>query len=108
MKPLVKTITHALAALGLAGAAITPALAGEPAAMTINVSAADLDLATAQGQKTLAQRVEKAARAVCRTAAATTGSRILSREAQACLAQARKDVKQQVSAMTFSNEQRGG
>lgn len=107
MKPLAKTITHALAALGLAGAAITPAMAGNAETMTIQVPTADIDLGTAKGQRTLDQRVEKAVRQVCRTTSLTTGSRTLSQEARACLAKARIDAKQQVAALV-TEQQRGG
>lgn len=108
MKPLAKTITHALAAFGLASAAITPALAGEVQRMTISVDTADLNLASAKGQKTLDQRVEQAVRTVCRINAVTTGTRIPSQEAKACLLQARADAQQQVAALTSRNERRGG
>jgi UrcA family protein len=107
MKTLAKTLTHTLAALGLAGAAITPALAGETQRMTIAVSTADIDLATAKGQRTLDQRIEKAARTVCRTTSVTTGSRIMSQESQACLAKARSAAREQV-AVLVAEQQRGG
>jgi UrcA family protein len=107
MKPLAKTLTHALAALGLAGAAISPALAGDIQKTTIRVSTTDIDLGTAKGQKTLDKRVEKAVRQVCRTTSLTTGSRMMSRDALACLAKARTDAKRQVAARTLE-QQRGG
>jgi UrcA family protein len=112
MKPLAKAITHTLAALGLAGAVAAPALAGPTTGgdiqhMTISVPTNDLDLGTAAGQRTLDQRVEKAVRSVCRTTNPTTGSRVMSQEALACLAKARRDARQQVAAL-ISNEQRGG
>ena len=107
MKPLAKTLTHALAALGLAGAAISPALAGDIQKTTIRVSTTDIDLGTAQGQKTLDQRVEKAVRHVCRTTDLSTGTRVMSQDALACLAKARTDAKQQVAALTIE-QQRGG
>ena len=107
MKPLAKTLTHTLAALGLAGAAITPALAGQTQLMSIAVSTADIDLATAEGQRTLDQRIEKAARTVCRTTSVTTGSRILSRESQTCLTMARSAAREQV-AVLVAEHQRGG
>ena len=106
-KNLTKTTIHALAALGLAGAAVSPVLAGEADRMTIKVSTADLDLGTAEGQKMLDKRVEKAVRSVCRTTSLSTGSRILSHDAQVCLAKARSDARQQVAALVAS-EQRGG
>ncbi|WP_301750945.1 UrcA family protein [uncultured Erythrobacter sp.] len=107
MKPLAKTLTHALAALGLAGAAISPALAGDIQKTTIRVSTSDIDLGTAKGQKILDKRVEKAVRQVCRTTSLTTGSRVMSKDALACLAKARTDAKQQVAARTLE-QQRGG
>jgi UrcA family protein len=107
MKILAKNTIHALAALGLAGASISPVLAGEAQPMTIKVSTADLDLATPAGQKMLDKRVEKAVRSVCRTTSLSTGSRILSQDAQACLAKARSDARQQVAVLVAS-EQRGG
>jgi len=107
MKPLAKTITHALAAIGLAGAAITPAMAGNMQKMSVSVETGDLDLGTAKGQKTLDQRVEKAVRHVCHTTSLTTGSRLLSQDARACLAKARTNARQQVAALTLG-QQRGG
>lgn len=107
MKPLAKTLTHALAALGLAGAAIGPAMAAEMQHKTIRVSTTDIDLGTAKGQKILDKRVEKAVRQVCRTTSLTSGSRVMSRDALACLAKARTNAKQQVAALVLE-QQRGG
>lgn len=107
MKPLAKTLTHALAALGLAGAAIGPAMAAEMQHKTIRVSTTDIDLGTAKGQKILDKRVEKAVRQVCRTTSLTSGSRMMSRDALACLAKARTNAKQQVAALVLE-QQRGG
>lgn len=108
VKSLAKTTITALAALGLAGTAVSPALAGEVQRMTIMVSTSDLDLGTAAGQKALDKRVEKAVRSVCRTTSLTTGSRVLSQDALACLAKARADARVQVAALTARNDQRGG
>jgi UrcA family protein len=107
METLAKTLTHAVAAIGLAGAAITPAFAAEPAVMTVNVNTADLDLATAKDQKRLEQRVEKAARFVCRTGDVTTGTRLLNHQSRACLAKARISAREQVAAL-IQEQQRGG
>jgi UrcA family protein len=107
LNTLATTTIHALAALGLAGAAVSPALATNAERMTIEVTTADLNLATVEGQKTLDRRVEKAARSVCRATSLSTGSRVLSHEAQTCLAKARADAKRQVAAL-MANEQRGG
>lgn len=103
MKPL----AIALAAFGLAGAAITPAAAAEVERMTINVSTADINLATPEGQRTLDNRLEKAARTVCRVTDITTGRRVMSHEVRQCLAKARSDSRQQVAALTARQQNRG-
>lgn len=107
MRNLAKTATNALAAFGLASIAVSPALASESQTTKITVKTSDLDLGTAAGQKALDQRVAKAVRGVCRTTNPNTGTRLMSRDAMACLAKARTDAKQQVAAL-IANEQRGG
>jgi UrcA family protein len=101
-----KTLAMTLAALGLAGTAISPAFASNSEMMTVKVQYNDLNLASPEGQKTLDQRIEKAVRTVCRTQSVTTGSRIPTPDVKACLAKARADVRQQVAALTRV-EQRG-
>lgn len=107
MKTLAKNATMVLAALGLAGTAVSPALAGEVSRMTISVPTADLNLSTAAGQRTLDNRIAKAVRTVCRTTSLATGSRVMTQDAKACLAKARSEASRQVAALV-SNEQRGG
>ncbi len=107
MKPLARTAIHALAAIGLAGAAVTPAFAQQFDHRTASVSYADVDLGTAKGQKILDRRIEKAVRNVCRATNLDTGTRIMSNDALNCLAKARADAKRQVAALK-ANEQRGG
>ena len=67
MKTVLAFAALGLAALGLAGAAISPAMAAEMQKTTIRVTTTDIDLGTANGQKTLDKRVDKAVRQVCRT-----------------------------------------
>lgn len=107
MKSLAKTAFGALAMLGLACAAVTPAFAGNPEPRTASVSYADINIGTAKGQKILGQRIEKAVRQVCRTTNLDTGTRIMNSDALNCLAKARADAKRQVAAL-MTNEQRGG
>jgi len=107
MKTLAKNMIHALAAVGLAGAAISPALAAEPQTMTIKVPTNDLDLGTTEGQKILDRRVNKAARQVCRTTSLTPGWRVMNLDARSCLAKARINARQQVAARILE-QQRGG
>lgn len=106
MQFLGKIAAHTALALSLAGAAISPAIAGEAQKLTINVSTSDINLGSVQGQKLLDQRVEKAVRTVCRANSVTTGTRLMSQEVRACLAKARTNAKQQVAAL-ISNKQRG-
>lgn len=106
MKQLAKTMSHALAAIGLAGTALLPAIASA-AAPTIKIETADLNLATPKGQKTLENRIERAARAVCRATQPNTGTRIMSQEATACLTAARAQAREQVAAI-MADQQRGG
>jgi UrcA family protein len=108
MKTLAKTAINALVAVGLAGTAVAPALAQQYDRTTLNVTYSDLDLGTAKGQKILDQRVEKAVRSACRVTNQTTGTRMMSQEAQACLAKARSDAKKQVAAALANEQQRGG
>ncbi|MBI1403971.1 MAG: UrcA family protein [Porphyrobacter sp.] len=100
-----KTLAIAAAAIGLACTA-APAFA-KFAPLTITVRHSDLDLATAEGQKTLDQRIEKAVRTVCRVTDIETGSRVMSDQKAACLAQARANAHEQV-ALLMENQQRGG
>lgn len=107
MKSLAKTALRALATLGLAGAAVTPAFAGNIDIRTASVSYADINLGTAKGQTILDRRIEKAVRQVCRMTNLDTGTRIINADALNCLAKARADAKRQVAAL-MANEQRGG
>lgn len=112
MTTLAKTFAFTLAAAGLAGAAITPALAAPagpaPAErMTMSIATADLDLDTPAGQRTLDRRINAAARQVCRTISVRTGTRIVDAEATNCLAKARAEAKQQVASL-MNAERRGG
>lgn len=101
-----KTFAIAAAALGLA-CTTTPALAGDDQRMSLEVELGDIDLASASGQKLLDQRIEKAARTVCRVTDVETGTRLMNRDARTCLAKARADARQQVAAIT-GDRQRGG
>ncbi|MDP5103269.1 MAG: UrcA family protein [Erythrobacter sp.] len=107
MKKFAKSLTLALAGLAMAGAAISPALAAGPAdPMTLKIATADINLATAQGQRTLDRRIEKAARSVCRADDRSTGTRIMNQDARTCLDKVRAEARQQVAALNRI-EQRG-
>ncbi|MFO6446638.1 UrcA family protein [Erythrobacter sp. NE805] len=107
MKTLAKSAINALLAVGLAGTAIAPVYAHPHQYRTLSVSTAGIDLGSPEGQKILDQRIEKAVRHVCRTTNPDTGTRMISNEAQQCLARARSEAKQQLAAL-IAKEQRGG
>ena len=98
MKTLVPNALALAAAFGLAIAA-GPALAGGSAERnTMEISFADLDLDTPEGQMTLERRIERAARDVCRYDRMQTGTRIQSRAAKECYEKAKASARQQVAA----------
>lgn len=92
-------------------AAAVPAQAAEPAPAALSIATGDLNLATAEGQRALDQRIEKAVRGVCAVNGAKTGTRLTSPDARACLAKARADARRQVAELSRSpigDRQRGG
>lgn len=101
-----KTLALATAAFGLALTA-APALAGAGELPTKVVEIAGLDLDTTEGQRMLDQRIERAARDVCRYDEERVGTRIRSNESRACLAKARAGAQQQVATI-IENQRRGG
>ena len=101
-----KTLTIAAATLAMAVTA-TPALAGSGDVASKSVGYADLNLSTPEGQARLDQRIESAAKSVCRVYEIRTGTRLPSSQANACLANARASAKKQVSAV-MAETQRGG
>ncbi|WP_379922958.1 UrcA family protein [Erythrobacter sp. R86502] len=107
MTPLATSFTRTLAALTLAGAAVTPALADNGQPMRVAVKTADIDLGTTAGQQTLDWRVDKAARTVCRVNSPATGTRVMRHDARGCMAKARSEARQQVAALA-PRKQRGG
>lgn len=102
-----KLIASASAALGLALAA-TPALAELPEKRTATFGVGDLDLATPKGQKELNWRIERAVRSVCQIGTPDINSRLLPKDAQACVAQARSGAMRQVARLMAGDAQKGG
>lgn len=96
-----KTLIIALSAAGAVLAA-TPAAAG-----TMQIEHNDLNLATVEGQKTLERRIDAAAREVCGYEDIRTGTRIQSRQAKRCYAQAKKQATEQFAALV-AEERLGG
>lgn len=99
-----KTLLLATATLGLIA---TPALAGESEVRTDSFSINDLNLDTAEGQKVLDRRINRAAKNVCRVADINTGTRLKSQEVQNCYARAKASARDQVAAL-YDARQLGG
>ncbi len=85
------------AALAASSLIVTPALAEEKP-LSVAVQYSDLNLATAQGQAVLEQRLDRAARQVCRVDEVRVGTRIRSRDAQLCYNETKRDLEQQIAA----------
>jgi len=85
----------------------TPAFAGTQEHAAQSISVKGLDLGTAEGQKMLDERIERAARAVCDVNRLRTGTRIRSSAARQCLKEARASARKQVAAMIENNRQGG-
>lgn len=85
----------ALALVGIASAAfaLAPALsAAETDHRTTGVVYSDLDLKSETGRAELEQRIDRAAKQVCGIGESTVGTRIRSRDARECYAQAKREL----------------
>nr|WP_298931810.1 UrcA family protein [uncultured Erythrobacter sp.] len=100
-----KTFALATAALGLAFTA-APAFAGTGDVPVEKINLEGINLDTPAGQKMLDQRIERAAKSVCRMNQARTGSRLKASEARACVAKAKASAKRQLA--TIAQDQRLG
>lgn len=101
-----KTLVLTAAITGLAFAP-APAFANTAPLPTETVSTAGLDLNTAEGQRMLDERIERAAREVCQVNYVRTGSRIRSTSARECVAKARASAQRQMATIA-ANQRRGG
>lgn len=84
----------AITAAAVLGAAATPAVAE-----SLSIPYQDLNLASAEGQKTLDRRIESAARDFCGMNQTTTGSRIVSSESRQCYAETKKQAQKQFAVI---------
>lgn len=101
-----KTFALAAGSFALALGA-TPALAGNAELPTETVSTAGLDLGTAEGQRMLDERIDRAARRVCRVDTIKIGTRIQSPANRECVVKARASARKQMT-MIIEKQQRGG
>lgn len=74
---------------------------------SVAVEIGDLDLATAEGQRKLQTRVDRAVRQACRVTDPQSGRRAFNPDARNCLANARAHANRQVAAL-LGDSQRGG
>lgn len=88
-----KSTPIAVAALAALALTATPSIAKD-----VEVRYADLNLATAEGQKVLEQRIDRAARDACGYEDTTTGSRIPSSQARSCYRKALDSAKTMMAA----------
>lgn len=95
-----------LALLALFGVAI-PAVSFAAETSTLSVGYADLNLETAEGQKSLDRRIDQAVREVCGYDEAPIGTRIVSHSVRACMTKAKASASERVSAI-MRREARGG
>ena len=94
--------TTIIALAGLAGALASPVLAE-----SIAIQYRDLDLATAEGQQALEQRVDAAARKACGLDETATGTRIVTADKRRCHAEAKKSARAQMASI-IAERQLGG
>lgn len=97
------TLALAMGALALT----TPAFAKQADTETVAVRYSDLDLTTDAGRNELDNRLDKAAREVCGMNIKRTGTRLSSREARACYADARQILDRQFATLVQAGA-RGG
>ena len=86
---MIKTTSIAAAAAALVLTGLTFSVAAPAQAKDVTVSYADLNLTTVEGQKTLARRLDAAARNACTYDQLSTGTRIRDPQAVACYKKAR-------------------
>lgn len=92
-----KTALFAAAAICTAGLFAAPAAFAQTKSTEVRFK--DLDLASTQGQAQLQTRIETAARLVCRSERATTGTHLHSVVDRGCYKQALANVRERVAAV---------
>ncbi len=100
-------IAASAAGLSLAAIGVAPAVAAQTQERTMVVEYSDLNLETAQGQKILKRRIDKAAKAFCQVDRVETGSRIRNPASLMCYKQAKAAAHEQLAAIV-SDQQLGG
>ena len=96
-------------ALALTAAALAVPAAAADEAQSVAVRYGDLDLGTADGQRQLDIRLERAAREVCGVDHKATGTHLQSNHSRVCYREARRQLDQQyAAAVNRKSAARGG
>lgn len=95
-------------ALAFAAAALAvPAVAADEVP-SVGVRYGDLDLTSAEGQRKLDSRLERAAREVCGVDEKMVGSHLRSQHSRVCYREARRHLDQQYAQLVRSKSAAGG
>jgi UrcA family protein len=100
-----RPLALALAAGAMAATALPAQAARESQGVAVQYR--DLDLASAEGQRALEDRLDRAARGVCGVGQTTTGSRLPDRQATRCYNETRAQLAEQFAEVVAA-ERRGG
>ena len=92
----------------IALAAFATLLAVPAFAESITVQYKDLDLSTEAGQKQLNSRIDSAARKVCGFSDLRTGTRVPTKEARDCVAEAHRQLQKQIAMLAEKDKQVAG
>ena len=98
------------ALLAAAAMAVSSTAAAAPAPLTIAVEAGDLDLGSNKGKRTLAMRIQRAARTMCKSQVLESMPHNIRRE-RGCIRQAQASAEAAVTSLIAAREQaadRGG
>ena len=95
-------------ALAFAAAALAVPAAAADEAPSVGVRYGDLDLTSAEGQRKLDSRLERAAREVCGVNEKMVGSHLRSQHSRECYREARRHLDQQYAQLVRSKSAAGG
>ena len=95
-------------ALALGAAVLAAPLAAKDEAPTVGVHYGDLDLTSAEGQRKLDIRLERAARDVCGMDERMTGSHLRADHSRVCYREARRNLDQQYAQLVSRKSATGG
>jgi len=95
-------------ALAFAAAVLAVPVSAADEAPSVGVRYGDLDLTSAEGQRQLDIRLERAAREVCGVNEKVVGSHLRSQESRVCYREARRNLDQQYAQLVSRKSAAGG